>query len=331
MPSSVNQVFQIGAESTSGTLVGGSKRVDCFDWTPGIEVDSKFFRGSGRKYPSTQELNKEWMAGGYDGEADFNGWIYPLCGVLGSASPVAHGSSSTAKDWIWTPPLSGNASPKTYSMESGDSTRAKRWTYGLFTSWKYKLSRDDATTNGDFIGRRVEDGVSLTSSPTAVALAPIGGAMWDVYLDSTSGGLGTTKLLRVKEVEFEFNNVYNVNWFINSAQTSWTDHSDLAPETMVSLLIDADSTGMDPLTHLRSGATRYLRIKATGNQIASDGPGSVTNEFIHDMAVKWEKPDKWADSDGVYAIKWTGKIVEDLAWGSGTAHKATLTNLLTAL
>jgi hypothetical protein len=327
----VNQGFQIGPESTAGTSVAASKLVECFGWEDGMEVDSKFFTGSGRKYPSTQEVNKEWHGGSFDGEMDFNGLIYPLCSVLSNTTPTAHGGSASAKDWIYTPPVSGNASPKTYTMERGDSVRARKWTYGIFTKWGYKLSRDDATTSGEFLGRKMSDGITLTSSPTAIALAPMTAAMFNVYVDTTSGGLGGSQLLRVIEVEFEMSNVYGAAWFINRSESSWVVHKDLVPECTVSVLLEADSTGMGERTHLQSGATRYLRVHAAGNQIASDGPGSVTNEFIHDMAVKWEKPDKYSDSDGVYGIKWSGKIVEDLSWGSGTAHKVTLTNLLTAL
>jgi hypothetical protein len=181
----------------------------------------------------------------------------------------------------------------------------------------------------------------------------------------------------------------------------------------------ADSVGMSPLDHMRTGVTRYLRIHAQGNVIdnlqtvslgspsagnftltyksqttatiaynaaasavqsalealstidvgdvtvtgSAGGPYAVVfggtlaqdvtamtgsgagltggtflitqnqayHIFQHDMALKFDKPDKWGDVDGVWAIKWPAKIVKDASWGSGTAHKVTLTNLITVL
>jgi len=328
---SANQQFQLGVESTPGTSVAANRLLRCFSFETGIEVDSKFFTGSGRKYPSVQELNKEWSSFSFDGEMDFNGLIYPLNSVLGTGAITAHGASATAKDHTFTPVIAGNATKKTWTCEHGDSVRAHKFTYGLFTKWGYKLSRDDATTNGEGIGQEISDGVTITASPTAIELAPMVADMWNVYLGATSGGLGGTQLLRVKEVEFDMSNVYQAAWFINRSEPSWTVDIDLVPETTVSLLMEADSVGMAQLAHLQTGATRYLRVHAVGNEIATDGPGSVTHEFTHDMAIKFEKPEKFSDVDGIYGIKWTGRIVEDAAWGSGQAHKVILTNLLTAL
>jgi hypothetical protein len=88
---------------------------------------------------------------------------------------------------------------------------------------------------------------------------------------------------------------------------------------------------MSPLTDIRAGTTKYIRVDAQGAEIATDGPGSIKNVFKHDMAVKFIKPNKFEDQDGIYAIQWECQIVEDSAWSSGTAQKLTLTNLIAAL
>src|SRR6266487_4168456 len=124
--SSINQKVQWGAESTSGTSVAANKRLNCYTVSLGVEADTKFYTGTGRKYPSTAVENKEWSSGSLDGPMDFNGLIYILNGAMGSVSAVAHGTSATAKDWIFNPPLTGNASPKTYTVEQGDSVRAHK-------------------------------------------------------------------------------------------------------------------------------------------------------------------------------------------------------------
>lgn len=53
------------------------------------------------------------------------------------------------------------------------------------------------------------------------------------------------------------------------------------------------------------------------------------NTFIHDMAVKFNKPSAFQNEQGTYAIEWASMLVEDLAWGY--AQKITVTNLITEL
>src|SRR6266568_4335016 len=173
--SSVNQRIQIGPESTSslGTPVAANKILQNYTFQFGVDADVAFYTATGRKYPSVQEENKEWTDGSMTGTLDYNSVIYPLASAMGSVSPVAHGSSSTAKDWIFVPPLTGSVVPQTYSFEQGDSVRAHKLAYGLFTQWGYKGDRSKFETSGKIIGQLLSDGITMTSSPTSVALAPV--------------------------------------------------------------------------------------------------------------------------------------------------------------
>jgi hypothetical protein len=89
----------------------------------------------------------------------------------------------------------------------------------------------------------------------------------------------------------------------------------------------ADSIGMGFYDLMRTGATRYIQVKAEGAEI--DATNSINESFVHNMAVKIGKPDPLSDSDGVVAIAWECTVVEDSTWGH--AHQVLMTNLLTAL
>lgn len=327
---SVNARVQIGAESAIGTSVACGKLLDCFDFVFGINGDLTQYAATGHKYDQVSEQNTEWTDFTTGGLMDYNGVLYPLCGVMGVATPVVHLSSITAKDWVLTPPVSGSVAPQTYSMQQGDSVRAHEVAYGLFTDFGYTLTRKDiklANTKG--IAQAISDGATLTSNPTAVALATMVAKQFNVYLDSTSTGLGTTQLLKVLQVDYAFSGVYGPFWSINRANTSFTAHVDLKPKSSVKLKVEADSVGMGLLTSLRQGTTQFLRIDAQGAQIASDGPGAINNEFMHDMAIKIGKPSTFSDDSGIFAIEWDCDIVEDATWGK--AQTITVTNLITAL
>lgn len=327
------QKVQVGAESTTalGTPVAATKLLECFDWEMGIEAEVNFYTPTGHFYPSTQEENMEWLSGTLGGNLDYNGIIYPLASLLGSATPSAHGASTTAKDWTFTPPLTTCVVPQTYTLEQGDTSRAHKVAYGLFTEFGYKGTRKDFSCSGKFIAQPISDGITLTASPTAIPIAPVVSKHVNVYLDPTSAALGTTQLMRVLSIEYQMSDVYDALWVLNRATMGWTAHVNKMPKTTIKLKVEANAEGMALLGYVQSGVTYYLRVDAQGAQIASDNPGPIYNSIKHDMAVKFGKPSKFEDDQGVFAIEWEGTIVEDPAWNSGTAQKIVVTNLLAAL
>lgn len=330
----INQRVQVGAESTSalGTPVAAGKLLECFDWTFAINADIAQYTPTGHKYVSILEENTEWVDLTVGGNLDHNGVIYLLASAMGSASPVSHGASSTAKDWIFTPPTFGSVVPQTYTLQQGDSVRAHQTAYSIFSEFGYKGTRKGPfTVSAKGFAQAITDGATLTPSPTAVALAPTVAKQWNVYLDTTSSGLGTTQLTRVLSVDYSMSNIYGPLYVLNRSNASWTAHVDLMPTTTLKLKLEADANGMTFLSYLQSGTTYYLRVEAQGAQIASDGPGAIYDVFQHDMAVKIGKPSAFADDQGVFAIEWELVIVEDPSWGSGKAQMFTETNLITAL
>lgn len=329
----VNQKVQIGAESTSalGTSVAAAKQLQCFDWQVGINGDIVFYTPTGHKYPTEQAENTEWIDGVLGGNLDYNGIIYPLASIMGSASPVAHGASTTAKDWVFTPPISGSIVPQTYTIQQGDTVRAHQVSYLLFPEFGYKGSRKAITVTGKMFGQPLSDGITLTASPTAVAIAPVVGKQVNVYFDTTSAGLGTTQLTRVTNIDYLMSNVYGLLYPLNRANVGWTAHVDLLPKTILKLKVEADANGMALLPYLQTGTTYYLRMQAQGSvAIATDGPGNIFNTITHDMAVKLNKPTGvFHDDQGVFAIEWELDVVEDPVWGK--SQTITVTNLITAL
>lgn len=330
---SINQRVQIGAESTSalGTIVAASKQIECFDWVFGINGDIIPYGATGHKYDTIQEENTEWVDLTVSGPLDYNGLVYLLAGAMGSVAPASHGGSTTAKDWIFTPPIVGSIVPQTYTLEQGDAVRAHRTAYSLFNAFGYSVTRKAVTLSGvKGITQPIADGITLTTTPTAIALAPVFGKQVNVYLDPTSGALGTTQLLKVLQVDFMMDGIYGPFWPLNRANVGFTAHVDLKPKATVKLKLEADVTGMALLANLQVGSTVYLRVQALGSvAIATDGPSTVYNTMTHDMAIKVGKPTAFSDDSGIFAIEWDCLIVEDATWGK--AHTLTMTNLLAAL
>lgn len=327
----VNQQVQIGPESTPGTAVAASKLLKCYDWVPGINAGTTPYTPSGNKYVASQE--EDWEEAGWTigGILDYNGLPYLLSSAMGKIVPALHSPSITAYDWIYTPPLTGSIQPQTYTVMQGDSIRARKTAYVLVNNFGYKGTRKTPfTISGKAMAQSLQDGIVLTSSPTAVALAQATTNQFNVYLDTTSGGIGTTQLTRVFSIEYAFDNIYGPFYPLNRSNSSFTGHVDLMPKTSFKMLVAADSTGFGAMQgYLESQATVYIRVSAQGALI--DAGNSIHNTFQHDMAVKFTKPSDLKDEQGIFATEWECTIVQDPAWASGQAQTITVTNLISAL
>jgi hypothetical protein len=265
----INQRVQVGAESTSalGTVVPSNKLLECFDWTFGINGDVNTYTPTGHKYANTQEENTEWVDGTMGGNLDYNGAVYPLSSIMGSIGVASHSGSSVAKDWVFSPPTYGSVVPQTYTIEQGDSVRAHRFAYGIFTQFGYKGTRKDFTCSGKLLGQPITDGVTLTSTPAAVAIAPVVAKQVNVYLDPAYSALGTTQLTRVLSIDYSMDSVYAPLWVLNRSNIGYTAHVDTMPKCDIKLKVEADATGMALLTSLQGNTTQYLRVQARGDVI----------------------------------------------------------------
>lgn len=330
---SVNQQVQIGPEVTPGTPVAAGKLLVAFTWTMGLKPTTKQFRGTGRQYPSASELLTEMSSGKISGPGDFAQIAYPLSSLWGAPTFTAHSPSITAFDLAWTPPLVGSyaSSAKTYTVQVGDSIDAEQYAFVVFTGFGYSFDRkQEVTVEGDLIAQTFSDGATLTSNPTEVEQSPMVGAQFSIYLDPTSGALGTTQLTDPLKVDFKASGYYDPYWPINRAAASFTNIVDKEKKHELKLVLEANSTGIAVKgTYLETGDRAYVRVSGQGPLI--DAGNSVHASMQHDMAVFCSEVAEFSDVDGVYAVEYTFQVAEDTAWSPGLAQKFTLTNLLSAL
>jgi hypothetical protein len=329
----VVQEVQVGVEATHGTPVAAAKLLDAFTWTAGLKATTKQNRGAGRQYPSASALLTEMSAGKVSGPGDFAQLVYILATLYGAGTAALHTPSTTAYDWNWTPGLTGSyaALAKSLTLQFGDATDAEQYAFLVFTGWGYSFDRkQEVTISGDWIAQTFTDGVSLTATPTAVEQIPMTGAQFNLYLDTTSAGIGTTQLIAPLKVDYKASGYYDPFWPINRANASYTDIVDKEKKHELKLSLEADSTAIAfKGSYLETGARCYVRVNGQGPLI--DVANSVHASFQHDMACFVSDMSEFGDEDGVYKVDYTLQVAEDSAWSTGQAQKITLTNLVQAL
>lgn len=323
----LTQGVQLGVETTPGTSVAATKKLQSTSIETTIKAEINSFRPMGTKFSTTEILGKEWAEFKISGAASYQDSAYLLSSCLAYSAPTQIATSG-AYTWTYAPSSTAVDTVKTYTVEQGSSVRAHKLTNALVTEVEYDFTRKGVEVKGSGLGQAISDGITMTASPTTVAEKPILPTDIDVYLDSTSGGLGTTKLTRAVKCNIKVSDRFGPVWVLNSANTSFVATIESEPKAEVKLMVEADSGGMGILTNMRNTSTQFLRVSAT----SQDNAGSTgTNKYSlqWDAAVKVKDVSDFSDEDGVYAIEWTFDMVHDATWGK--AFTVSNVNSLSAL
>lgn len=163
-------------------------------------------------------------------------------------------------------------------------------------------------------------------APTALSLIPIAPGQVSVYMDATSGAIGTSKLLRDFVVEWSIGGRFNPVWPLNAALASFDAVIEAKPTTGLKLTMGNDATGRALLATMRAGDTKYVRVEAVGPEIEA----GFNNRFRLDAAVKITAAPTKEEVEGLSVLSWQFQTFHDAA-GLGKAFSVHLRNALTAL
>lgn len=227
-----------------------------------------------------------------------------------ASTPLAGGTTAAEEEWTFNPSATAADSPVTFTIEQGSGSQAHRMARALLNSLSLSITRDELTLDGEMFGFPLADGITMTANPTTAIQAPASAAKVDVYLDTTSAGLGTTKLTRAFTVDWGLSDRFGPVWVLNSANPSFAADVETEPSGEISLMVEADTQGMGLLTPLRQGDTRFMRIEITG-------PTINTNPYLLriDTAIKITNVGEFEDEDGVFAVTYEAMPTYDATWG----------------
>jgi hypothetical protein len=308
--SSLLQGVQVGVETTPGTGVAANKFLQSLGFMLKPELEMQRFRPAGSKVDTLVTLGKDYASGDVTGRGTYDEIVYPLSSVLCTSAAVTT-TGTTGKLWAFTPVWNAEDSQKTFTIEQGGAVRAHKVTGAILTDFGININRDTVDLSGTVLAQAFADGITLTATPTAIPLIPILPSQTSVYIDATGAGLGTTKYLRLFEAELQIASRYGAVWPLNAALTSYAATVETEPDFTLRLLLEADSTGMAMLTTARAGTTMFVRVEAVGGVI---GAGPATYKYTQDCACKIESIDNLDDTDGVFTLEITTRLVFDATW-----------------
>lgn len=307
---SKSQVLQIGWESAYGTPATVNKKLLSLMLDFDAQVTRKRNFAQGYNFPSSTTKGKDWTEAGLSGAVMFDEAIVPLSMALGTAV-ITTLTPATAKQWVWTVPLSGDIVPKSTTIEKGDANTAETVSGAILRELGFEWDRDEISISGAMLAQNLDETHTLTGAAVALPQVPLDPAGIGIWLDTTSAGLGGTRMLRVFDGGVSLGSLYNGIWPLNETKPSFDGIISTVPESDTTLGIMADAAGKALLTSLKAGDRRFLRWAVKGPMI---GVGPATHLLQFDMAVEIVDVDAFADDDGIYTIPLTLAPMADEAW-----------------
>lgn len=303
-----------------------NRLLNYLDFQPSPTINTNTFRPMGSLVPTVVTPGQDFTDYTLAGAGSYSEFPYIGCSLLKNVTPTT--VDTTGREWLFEPGYNIEETLKTYTTEVGNNVRAGKTTYTLITGCELTFNRTDGVTiSGAAVAQQWQDNITLTPGPTAAQDKPILPTHLDVYLDTTSAGLGGTKLTRDFNAVFRFNDRSAPIWPINSALASFGSHVAIVPTVELELNFEYDTQGAaSSFTPIRAGTTRFIRCVATSTELA--GAATRFYELRVDAAAKCSNIE-FEDTDGVRTVTSTWTLVYDSGWGKFLSLRCT--NQLTAL
>lgn len=311
----ITRTAQIGVEVAAGGSAAADTKLRTFQWTISPQAEIRNFRATGDKYGTQNDLMREWVDFTCEGILDYGEVIYSLGGIVTAGTASVHGTTAAGTAYARTYESNNNSadSPLTYTIETGDASRAQIFHYGLFNNFEVNIEQNVANISAGGFGQAWIDDIELTANPDTIELNSVLPSHFKVYIDDSSANLGTTELDRAFVATFSLSDRYGMLWPIDSDNgTSFAAHIEREPALRFNLTAMADDIGFGTiLTNMRNGQTRFLRLHATGGTTV----GGSNFQFRIDFADQVMSAPSMSDLEGAYVAEWEFGGVNDATWG----------------
>jgi hypothetical protein len=327
----VQEIVEVGVETAPGTAVPSTVKLNglMIDLDTAIEIDR--FGPAGNLWDSIAAPRQEWGTGSLSGYPTYTELPYVFSNIFGAATITTPSGAVTARRWHWKPSSSTPWTPLTWTIRRGVvNNSAESAAYGLLAGLGMSFTRTaQPTISGDLFARALDYTASVGASGIVAApLIPILPPQVCVYLDPTYAAIGTTRLTRDFLASFDIGALFGPFWTLDCTLNSFGGHTPLKPTTTATLQLGNDTQGREPVTPMRAGDTRFMRLEATGVQIDA-GPPIIPYRLRMDFALKVVVAPKRGDSDGLSTLEWGFGIIDDPNFGG--ALEITLDTTLAAL
>lgn len=225
-------------------------------------------------------------------------------GLTGGSSPgvtVSTNGATNTRRWTFFPSDTDADTFDSFTIEKGSSLGASSVPGVRCDEIDLTFVPDKSIElKAKLFGKVLSDGITMTSSPSAVALKPLTPRNVDVYLAASEAALAAGQI-KPLEARFSIKNRHTQVYELNSSETSCEDTVERMLDVSGQIIVEQNSAANAYMTALRAGTEKFLRIVVTGETIETGFP----YKMIITMPFEFQKGSRGARQDvhcGTYDI-----------------------------
>lgn len=316
-----NQNWQIGQESSVGAGTTAPHVLKSFAVVPTQKLNVATFKAPGHHYNTETAVEQQWYETAISGDMSFTEILWIIECMFGAVAPTTPGGATLARQRVYTPPITGAVTPKTFLTQWGDANDVKQAKYNLIKDATFKFDRAAGMsfTAAGFQALQ-SNGNTFTSNPTALANRPMAGAMLNFWLDTAGASIGTTQQqLTIQNAEVDVKGLFDVYWDADRSQTTWATHVNDTPQMTVKVSFNENANTRSLVAAMLANTTYFLRIDVT--DAANSIETSEAFTFYWDLALRLTDLGAYGTKQKVLYREATFEVIEDTTWGK--AHTIT--------
>lgn len=320
---------QVGVESIHGTAVTANKALLDLNLEFNMNLQTKFARAMGKKYPTTGVKQREWAVGQYNADVPgFNSLAYVLAGLFPTSSGPTQIGTTGAYTWGFAPTTSSDDSYKSFTVQKGDADAAEEVSNYSLMSLNVNFGENDLSISGDAIAGVIDTAASLDSTPTEIAAVPLSNADLTWYSDTAYAGIGTTVWTDVLSATLSFPRLRQEKFVQNASHAAFKELVGIAVDDATLTIIaeyNSQTRAFVDAQRADSLPVRYIQSKFVGDNIGT----SADYTWKNNHAVKLQSATPRRNVQGTYAYEMVYKLVHSSTMGR--AFESTLINMVSAL
>jgi hypothetical protein len=313
-----------------------------FDFAPQLPAED--YAGTGRRFPAVHApTGEELTTGKLGGPMTYTEMAYAFTMLLGAPATTTPTGATLARQHVWNVPLTGKITKKSFTVEQGDADDSERFPGTLLTGLSLDMQRTGGNKlGGDLLAYPLQKNGSssftgMTAGASVLANDGIAGNVWQVWVDDTAAGIGTTLITIPYHVTLDLSGFFSAYFGMNSATTGPSGIGDTVPKgtALIEDIKDPTAGQMESnWGHARAGEKLYFRVQAKGRQIEATTP-PYSYLFQADFCATVANPGGTKFTQSTRSREWPLQIMEDASWSlgatGGTAVRLLLINTLTAI
>jgi hypothetical protein len=191
-------------------------------------------------------------------------------GLTGGTFGITTTAASAARRWLYNLTQSDVDTLKSYTIQKGSSVNAASFGYAQATDMEWNFSRTTVGLTAKMLGQILTDGITMTSTPTDIALQPV--SVPEISVWAGTSVLGLARLDNVQTCKVGWKDRVKPAFYLDDQQTSYTAPVENELDMMATLKVMQNTAANAYLTALRAKTYGYLRIMMVGQNIESGYP-----------------------------------------------------------